>query len=85
VTFSALDHLECPRCGTTYDATVQQGLCPGDGSPLLARYDLARHGNATTAEFVALAEQVSGQDLGGFLEVWLEKPERPARTAANGL
>jgi aminopeptidase N len=51
----------------------------------LARYDLARHGNATTAEFVALAEQVSGQDLGGFLEVWLEKPERPARTAANGL
>jgi threonine synthase len=42
VTFSALDHLECPRCGATYDATVLQGLCPGDGSPLLARYDLAR-------------------------------------------
>jgi threonine synthase len=44
VTFSALDHLECPRCGATYDATVLQGLCPGDGSPLLARYDLARVG-----------------------------------------
>jgi len=44
-----------------------------------------RHGNASTAEFVALAEQVSGQDLGEFFEVWLETPERPARTADNGL
>jgi threonine synthase len=42
VTFSALDHLECPRCGATYDAHVLQGLCPADGSPLLARYDLGR-------------------------------------------
>ena len=42
MTFSALDHLECPRCGATYDATVLQGLCPVEGSPLLARYDLAR-------------------------------------------
>ncbi|MGI8994673.1 MAG: threonine synthase [Nocardioidaceae bacterium] len=38
--FSHLDHLECPRCGTTYDAHVLQRLCPADGSPLLARYDL---------------------------------------------
>ena len=44
-----------------------------------------RHGNATTAELVALAEQVSGQDLGEFFEVWLETPERPAKTADNGL
>ncbi len=44
-----------------------------------------RHGNATTAELVALAEQVSGQDLGEFFEVWLETPERPAQTADNGL
>jgi threonine synthase len=41
-TYSVLDHLECPRCGASYDATVLQGLCPGDGSPLLARYDLDR-------------------------------------------
>jgi threonine synthase len=40
--FSALDHLECPRCGATHDATVRQGLCPHCGSPLLARYDLSR-------------------------------------------
>jgi threonine synthase len=42
MTFSALDHLDCPRCGATYDATVLQGLCPSDGSPVLARYDLRR-------------------------------------------
>jgi threonine synthase len=41
-TYSALDHLQCPRCGTTYDATVLQGVCPGDGSPLLVRYELDR-------------------------------------------
>jgi threonine synthase len=40
VTFSALSHLECPRCGTTHDADQIIGLCPC-GSPLLARYDLA--------------------------------------------
>src|SRR4029079_1533412 len=39
-----------------------------------------RHGNATTVEFIAVAEQVSDQDLGGFFEVWLENPERSART-----
>ncbi|MBA3232677.1 MAG: threonine synthase [Propionibacteriales bacterium] len=39
--FSHLDHLECARCGTTYDANALQGLCQHDGSPLLARYDLA--------------------------------------------
>jgi threonine synthase len=39
--FSALDHLECPRCGATHDATVLQGLCSRCASPLLARYDLS--------------------------------------------
>jgi threonine synthase len=39
--FSALDHLECPRCGATHDPTVLQGLCPRCASPLLARYDLS--------------------------------------------
>ncbi len=39
--FSHLDRLECARCGETYDAGVLQQLCPLDGSPLLARYDLA--------------------------------------------
>jgi threonine synthase len=39
VTFSALSHLECPRCGATHDADQIIGLCPC-GSPLLARYDV---------------------------------------------
>jgi threonine synthase len=47
--FSALDHLECPRCGATHDATVLQGLCPLCASPLLARYDLSEV-RATPAE-----------------------------------
>jgi len=38
VTYSALSHLECPRCGARHDADLVQGTCPC-GSPLLARYD----------------------------------------------
>jgi len=36
-----------------------------------------RHGNATTADFRALAERESGLDLGHFFEVWLERPGKP--------
>jgi aminopeptidase N len=36
-----------------------------------------RHGNATTAQFTALAEQVSGQDLDHFFDVWLYQPGKP--------
>ena len=39
--YSALSHLECARCGAVHGAAVVRGLC-GCGSPLLARYDLAR-------------------------------------------
>ncbi len=37
--FSALSHLDCPRCGARYNADQVQGTC-SCGSPLLARYDL---------------------------------------------
>lgn len=37
---SFLTHLECSRCGVTYYADRLQGVCPADGKPLLARYDL---------------------------------------------
>jgi threonine synthase len=47
--FSALHHLDCPRCGATHDATVLQGLCSRCASPLLARYDLSEV-RATRAE-----------------------------------
>jgi aminopeptidase N len=36
-----------------------------------------RHGGADTAAFVALAERVSGRDLGTFFDVWLYRPARP--------
>ena len=35
-------------------------------------------GNVTTAEFQALAERVSGEDLDTFFDVWLFTPEKPA-------
>lgn len=37
---SLLTHLECSRCGATYDADQLWNICPKDGKPLLARYDL---------------------------------------------
>jgi aminopeptidase N len=34
--------------------------------------------HASTADYMALAEKVSGQDLAHFFDVWLFKPEKPA-------
>ncbi len=39
MSYSALTHLECSRCGTEHKAEQVQGTC-SCGSPLLARYDL---------------------------------------------
>ncbi|HEY7834575.1 MAG TPA: threonine synthase [Ktedonobacterales bacterium] len=39
---SLLMHLECTRCGQTYDADILQTLCPTDGGVLYAHYDLER-------------------------------------------
>jgi aminopeptidase N len=36
-----------------------------------------RFGSVTTAQFVALAEQVSGEDLDHFFDVWLYQPDKP--------
>jgi aminopeptidase N len=36
-----------------------------------------RHGNATTAQFTALAEQISGQDLDHFFDVWIYQTGKP--------
>ncbi|HEY0903863.1 MAG TPA: M1 family metallopeptidase [Marmoricola sp.] len=43
-----------------------------------------RYGNASTPEFVALAEQVSGEDLSSFFDAWLYTGARPATTEENG-
>jgi aminopeptidase N len=37
-----------------------------------------RYGDGTTPEFVALAEKISGTDLGAFFQTWLYTPGRPA-------
>jgi aminopeptidase N len=34
-------------------------------------------GNATTAQFIALSERISGQDLSNFFQVWLYTPTKP--------
>jgi aminopeptidase N len=43
-----------------------------------------RHGNASTADFQALAELVSGRQLDHLVQVWLHSRSRPAPTARNG-
>ena len=39
---STLTHLECSACKKELPHTKLQNLCPDDGKPLLARYDLAK-------------------------------------------
>ncbi|HEX8863378.1 MAG TPA: M1 family metallopeptidase [Actinomycetes bacterium] len=36
-----------------------------------------RQANGTTAQFIALCERISGQDLGNFFQVWLYMPSKP--------
>jgi aminopeptidase N len=35
------------------------------------------YGNAATADFIAVVEEVSGRDLGDFFSAWLYEPEVP--------
>ena len=42
-------------------------------------------GNATTEDFEAMAEDVSGEDLDGFFDAWIHSTTRPEHTADNGL
>ena len=41
-------------------------------------------GNATTEDFEAMAEDVSGQDLDGFFDAWIRDTDKPDHTEANG-
>ena len=43
-----------------------------------ARYGTA---NATTDDFIALAEEISGEDLDDFFDDWLYTPWTPDRVA----
>ena len=37
-----------------------------------------RHGNATTEDFIELAEAESGQQPDTFFDIWLFRPTKPA-------
>ena len=63
-------------------AMTLQALREEVGNPVF--FDILRawasehaYGNATTADFVALAERESGQELDEFFRIWLYEPEKP--------
>jgi aminopeptidase N len=78
-----------PRRNTMFDAAVyRRGAMTlqalrekiGDGPffTILRTWTAAhRHANATTANFIALAEQVSGRDLDAFFHTWLYTARKP--------
>jgi hypothetical protein len=41
-----------------------------------------KYGNGTTAQFIALAEKVSGTDLTPLFQAWLSTPSKPALSSA---
>ncbi|WP_114907820.1 M1 family metallopeptidase [Ornithinimicrobium murale] len=74
----------CLFCGAIYDrgAATLHALRVEIGDD--AFFELAKTwveqyggGTATTADFIALAEEVSGQDLDAFFQVWLFEPVKP--------
>jgi len=70
--YSALSHLDCPRCGAGYDADRVQGTC-SCGSPLLAHYDLRQ-----------VASQASPQAIAGRpADLWRYHELLPVRRAAR--
>ena len=70
--YSALSHLDCPRCETWHDADRVQGTC-SCGSPLLARYDL-RH----------VASQAAVSDIARRpADLWRYHELLPVRQAAR--
>lgn len=70
-----LTHLECGRCGRTYDTDRLWNLCPECGKPLLARYDLA-----------AAAQALAPADLAGREPtLWRYRELLPVRNPAQRL
>jgi threonine synthase len=72
VRFSALSHLDCPKCGLTYSPDQIIGLCTC-GSPLLARYDLDEVRAGLTKEEVAARRP----------DLWRYHELLPVRSAEN--
>ena len=70
--YSALSHLDCPRCALRHDADRVQGTC-ACGSPLLARYDLRQ-----------VAGRLSPRQIAGRpADLWRYHELLPVREAAQ--
>ncbi|MDI6909065.1 M1 family metallopeptidase [Nocardioides sp.] len=67
-------------------AALRNRVGDADFATLTGRW-VSEHagGTGSTAQFQALAEQVSGQDLGGLFDAWVRSTTKPEDTAANGL
>ncbi len=60
-------------------AALRHRIGDADFFSLLQQWTAAhKYGNADTAQFIAMAEQVSGQDLGNFFQIWLHDKVKPA-------
>ncbi len=60
-------------------AALRNVIGDDDFTRLLREWAAAhRYGNATTAQFIALAEKVSGQDLRSFFQSWLYTETKPS-------
>ena len=73
------------RGGMTFQA-LRNRIGEADYWALLREFVSTYEGrNATTEDFEAMAEEVSGEDLDGFFDAWIHSTTRPEHTADNGL
>ena len=67
-------------------AALRRRIGEADLAALLAEWvSRNRGGHGTGEELRALAEEVSGEELDGFFQHWLDDTGKPADTAENGL
>jgi aminopeptidase N len=67
-------------------AALRNRIGRADFRSLLRRWvSEHRGGNATSEQFEAMAEDVSGEQLHAFFDAWLRTGEKPPNTAAYGL
>ena len=64
--------------GALTPQALRQKIGETSFTTLLRRWDAEnKDGNVTTADFVALSEELSGQELDTFFDVWLYQPVKP--------
>lgn len=78
---SYLTHLECGRCGATYDCHQLMNLCPACHRPLLPRYDV----NAARASFTRASLAGRPPTLWRYAEMLPVQAEKYRYTLGEGL